>query len=83
MEALQHSTFAEQYRYQLSQLKPRKGSGGGNFHATLKTRVGQRFGTALVESTLSGDTSYTDALYYLGIKKMSTLDAFAESLGER
>ncbi len=83
MEALQHSTFAEQYRYQLNQLKPRKGSGGGNFHATLKTRVGQRFGTALVESTLSGDTSYTDALYYLGIKKISTLDAFAESLWER
>ncbi len=83
MEALQYSTFAEQYRYQLSQLKPRKGSGGGNFHATLKTRVGQRFGTALVESTLSGDTSHKDALYYLGIKKMSTLDAFAESLWER
>ncbi len=83
IEALQYSTFAEQYRYQLSQLKPRKGSGEGNFHATLKTRVGQRFGTALVESTLSGDTSHKDALYYLGIKKMSTLDAFAESLWER
>ena len=82
MKALQRGTFAEQYQYQLSQLKPRKGSGGGNFHATLKTRVGQRFGTALVESAFSGETAFTDALYYLGIKKISTLEAFAESLQE-
>ncbi len=82
MKALQRGIFAEQYQYQLSQLKPRKGSGGGNFHATLKTRVGQRFGTALVESAFSGETAFTDALYYLGIKKISTLEAFAESLQE-
>ena len=82
MKTLHRGTFAEQYQYQLSQLKPRKGSGGGNFHATLKTRVGQRFGTALVESAFSGKTAFTDALYYLGIKKISTLEAFAESLQE-
>ncbi len=82
MKALQRGTFAEHYRYQLSQLKPRSIGGGGNFHATLKTRVGQRFGTALVESAFSGETAFTDALYYLGIKKISTLEAFAESLQE-
>ncbi len=82
MKALQRSTFAEQYQYQLSQLKPRSIRGGGSFHATLKPRVGQRFGTALVESAFSGETAFTDALYYLGIKKISTLEAFAESLQE-
>ena len=82
IEALKRNTFNEQYRYELSRLKPRRGSGGGNFHATLKTRVGRRFGTALVESALSGQTLFTDAFYYLGIKKITTLDAFAKSLQE-
>lgn len=82
MEVLQKNAFMEQYRDELSQLKPKRRSIGGNFHATLKTRVGRRFGTALVESTLSGQTLFTDAFYYLGIKKITTLDAFAKSLQE-
>ena len=82
IKALKRNTFIEQYRYELSRLKPRRGSEGGNFHATLKTRVGRRFGTALVESALSGQTLFTDAFYYLGIKKITTLDAFAKSLQE-
>ncbi len=77
---LQRNKFMEQYRHELGQLKPKRGSGGGNFHATLKTRVGRRFGEALVDSTLAGQTLFTDAFHYLGIKKTSTLDAFAESL---
>ena len=77
---LQRNEFMEQYRHELGQLKPKRGSGGGNFHATLKTRVGRRFGEALVDSTLAGQTLFTDAFHYLGIKKTSTLDAFAESL---
>ena len=77
---LQRNEFMEQYRHELGQLKPKRGSGGGNFHATLKTRVGRRFGEALVGSTLAGQTLFTDAFHYLGIRKTSTLDAFAESL---
>ena len=78
--ALQRNEFTNQYRYQLDQIKPKRGSGGGNFHATLKTRVGRRFSEALVDSTLAGQTLFTEAFHYLGIKKTSTLDAFAESL---
>ena len=80
MQALQHNEFTEQYRRELDQIKPSRGSGGGNFRATLRTRVGRRFGSALVASTLSGQTLFTDAFRYLGIKKESTLKKFAKSL---
>jgi len=78
---LELDEFFEYYNEEikLSTSKSR-GSEGGNFHATLRTRVGQRFGSALVASTFSGDTPFTDAFHYLGIKKTSTLKAFAKSL---
>lgn len=78
--ALQYDEFMEQYPRELDQVKPSRGSGGGNFHARLRIRVSRQFGSALVASTLSGQTSFTDAFYYLGIRKASTLKTFAESL---
>ncbi|MCY3629448.1 MAG: ImmA/IrrE family metallo-endopeptidase [Bacteroidetes bacterium] len=80
--ALQQKTFVEQYQVALSQLKPKTKSGGGNYYAMLKSRVGRRFGSALVASTLSGETPFTHALRYLGIRKISTLDTFAKTLRE-
>ena len=80
IEALPRNNFMEQYRRELDRIKPSRGSGGGNFHATLRARVGRQFGSALVASTLSGQTSFTDAFHYLGIRKASTLKTFAESL---
>ncbi|MCY3614600.1 MAG: ImmA/IrrE family metallo-endopeptidase [Bacteroidetes bacterium] len=79
---LERDEFMDQFRNELNQIKPKRGSGGGNFYATLKVRVGRRFGEALVSSTLAGETLFTDAFYYLGINKTSTLDAFAQSLWE-
>lgn len=81
--ALQRNEFMEQYRRELDRTKPSRGSGDGSFHTTLRTRVGQQFGSALVASTLSGQTLFTDAFRYLGIRKVSTLKTFAESLGVR
>lgn len=77
---LQHNEFMGQYRRELAQVKLGRENGGGNFHARLRIRVGRQFGSALVASTLSGQTSFTDAFYYLGIRKASTLKTFAESL---
>jgi len=79
---IQHKIFVEQYKHLLGQLKTKAKGKGGNFHATLKNRVGHRFGSALVASTLSGETPYTHALRYLGIRKISTLDTFAKTLRE-
>ena len=83
MEAISKNMFAKNYQHQLKRLKPRRGGGGGNFYATLRARVGYRFAAAIIDSALSGQTSYTGALNHLGIKKLSTLDTFADSLQEK
>lgn len=68
------------YDIGLRRIQAAPPSRGGYFHTKLKMRVGLRFGSALVNSTLAGQTSFTDAFHFLGIKKASTLRAFAESL---
>jgi len=79
---LPRAKFMEYYRTEMSRSIPKKKrSTGGDFHTTLKTRVGKRFGSALVASTFSGDTSFTDAFHYLGINKTSTLKTFGKRLG--
>ncbi len=83
MRAISKSAFVENYQHQLRELKPKRGGGGGNFYALLRTRVGRRFADAIIESTFSGQTSFTDAFHYLGINHVSTLDAFAESFKEK
>jgi len=79
---IDQEVFKQQYLTELRRLKPRPTNSGGNFYSTLKVRVGARFGEAIVGSTLSNETSYTDALRYLGIKKVSTLKTFATTLWE-
>jgi len=77
---ISRTVLRELYRYELKRYSPKRDGGGGNFYATLKTRVGPRFGEALVDSALAGQTDFMDALYYLGIKKISTLESFAKTL---
>lgn len=55
---------------------------GGDFHRTEAVRVGRRFATALVRSTLEGRTLYRDAFRLLGIRKAETFREFSLSLGE-
>jgi len=79
---INQTVLREQYRSEIKRYTPKRNSGGGNFYKTLKTRVGTRFGEALVDSALAGQTDFIDALYYLGIKKISTLESFAKTLLE-
>lgn len=53
---------------------------GGNFYANLSQRVGKRFLRALVSTTLSGETLYSDAFRMLGIKKQSVFDQIVENV---
>lgn len=55
--------------------------GGGDFYATTRSRLGRRFATALVESTLEGRTLYRDAFRMLGIQKTQTFNEFGRNLG--
>ena len=81
--ALDHDVLAFAYRRELDRLQSMPTTAGGSFHPTLKARVGQRFGHALVTSTLGGRTSFSESFRLLGIKKTSTLREFAASLEVR
>ena len=79
--ALDREAFEAAYWGELDRLATVSQS-GGNFHPTLRMRVGRRFGQALVDSTLGGRTSFTESFRLLGIRKSSTLRRFAASLYE-
>lgn len=81
-EVLSSQVYEEFFKSELSRSNPKHGEHGPNFYSTLRSRVSPRFGEALVDSTLSGQTKFMDALYYLGINKISTLEAFGDTLFE-
>ena len=80
MGTLKREAFAEAYQSEIGRLSAKSASSGGSFYPTLKARVGLRFGSALVASTLAGRTSFSEAFRYLGIRKVSTLHNFAARL---
>jgi Zn-dependent peptidase ImmA (M78 family) len=49
-------------------------SSGGNFYATLGTRLGKRFLRALIANTMAGETLYSDAFRMIGIKDQRVFD---------
>lgn len=81
MGALGDGPFRSAYQAELRRLQAVAGTGGGSFFPTLRTRVGRRFGHALVTSTLGGRTSFTVSYRLLGIKTTVALQDFAASLG--
>jgi len=55
--------------------------GGGNYYLTTSVRVSRRFASALIESTLGGQTLYRDAFRMLGMSKVATLHELGRNLG--
>jgi hypothetical protein len=56
-------------------------NGGGDFVRSTVARVSRRFGRAIVESTLEGQTLYRDAFRMLGISKTETFEKFSREVG--
>ncbi|MCY4000435.1 MAG: ImmA/IrrE family metallo-endopeptidase [Bacteroidetes bacterium] len=84
LEILQPDEFMEYYRIEMQRSYPKPyGCSRSSFNSALKNRVSHQFGSALVASTFSGDTSFTDTFHYLGIRKTSTLKSFAKSFNMR
>ena len=54
---------------------------GGDFYLTTVRRLGRKFATALIESTINGRTGYRDALQMLGISTMKVFDGLARETG--
>ena len=73
--------FEKAYKKEINKLKIRTKKGGGDFYKTLQTRIGERFTQDIVISALEGQTSFTDALDLLGIKKMDAFDKIAKKFG--
>jgi Zn-dependent peptidase ImmA (M78 family) len=75
------AAFDEQYESELQRLADVPRGSGGDFYRTTVSRIGRRFGRALVESTLEGRTLFRDAYRMLGVSKGETFNELGRSLG--
>jgi len=74
--------FDKLYNDELAQFTPKlHKTEGGDFYLTLCARLGGRFVSALVESTLEGRTQYRDAFHLLGVAKADTVHTLAQRIG--
>lgn len=82
LQFIDRETFLRRYREEEARFVElaAKQSGGGDFYRTQRTRSGERFAKALIESTLEGRTPYRDAMRLLGISKVTTFNQFAREL---
>ncbi len=78
---LTREEFRQAYDAQLERLRAIPRGSGGNFYLTQAARLSKRFASALVCSTLEGQTLYTDAFRMLGFAKQSTFTELGRSLG--
>lgn len=69
------------YEEELGRLRAIRRGSGGNFYLTQAARVSKRFASALVSSTLEGQTLYRDAFRMLGFSKVATFQELGRSLG--
>ncbi len=78
---LTREKFWNAYDEELYRLRTIPRGSGGNFYLTQAARLSKRFASALVSSTLEGQTLYTDAFRMLGFAKQSTFKELGRSLG--
>ena len=71
--ALGDAAFRAAYQAEHDRLLTRSTATGGSFFSTLQSRVGRRFGRALVISALGGRTSFAESFHLLGIKTPEAL----------
>ena len=81
-EWLTRKGFTAAWVNEKERLKQFKHAGsGGNFYSVTLTRVGKRFASELVSSTLDGQTLYRDAFWMPGIKNTEILNKLGRETG--
>ena len=78
---LDRDEFWSAYWREVERFRSVPRSRGGNPIRNVGARVSKRLARALIVSTLEGRTSYTESFRLLGVKKLSTFERVAESLG--
>lgn len=73
--------FQRAYIAERAALREADPGGGGDFYATQRSRIGERFGRAVATSALEGRTTYTEAFQLLGVRKNSTFQQLAQEFG--
>jgi len=78
-----HLSDEEFNRFYTDELAQGRSSsnGGGDFYRTLRVRLGKRFVSALVGSTLEGTTSYREAFHLLGVNNSEKVRKIAVMMG--
>jgi len=74
--------FYDTYQKDERRRKEAKKNKGGDFWNTQSVRVGERFGTAVVQAAREGRLLYREAYHLTGLSG-KTFDRFAENLGFR
>ena len=69
------------YQQEVDRLQGVQRKGGGNAIRNVGPRVSKRLARAIIVSTLEGRTSYTESFRLLGVRKLSTFESVAQSLG--
>ncbi|MGN0902484.1 MAG: ImmA/IrrE family metallo-endopeptidase [Succinivibrio sp.] len=64
----------EQYHEYLNSMHQSKGSSGGNYFHTVRSRSSGLLLQSLISSTSVGETTFRDAAYLLGLKSVSVFD---------
>lgn len=77
---LSQELFEQWYKEKLTAHQRGAKASGGDFYKNQKYRIGPRFASAVISSTLNGRTLYRDALSLLGLKGKS-FDTYAQQLG--
>lgn len=66
---------------EVERLKQFNRGSGGNYYLSVNSRAGKRFARTLAISTSEGRTTFTEAMRLLDVKKVSSLEKIAQSLG--
>ena len=80
LQQISSEEFFDFYNQYLNEERSVASEGGGNFWNNQNTRVGKRFGVAVVNAVREGRLLYSEAYRLTGLRG-STFDRFVEHVG--
>ena len=80
-DELRHGLISRRFGRLLGPTAEEVASGDASPVRNVGPRVSKRLARAIIVSTLEGRTSYTESFRLLGVRKLSTFESVAESLG--